>query len=612
MISAGWKWIEYVADRLWPASLELILAATLLLLVAGVMQLGLRRAGASLRHRVWALTMGGLLLVPLLCPILPKLPLPLSIPLAASRPATPERSSGPAIALPPQEERSLDGVAFRSAKEANGAAPLSQSEWQLSTGPRPQPSSELPTDVSATAAGSRPAAPPVAKSPNGSGPSLLAKIHHAFILVWAAGTGLYLLAMARCLWLERHLAKSARAPEDPSWHALVDELKIQFGVRWVVAVGFSQESEVPLMIGWRRPKIVLPMDCNTWTDDKRRVVLAHELSHIARHDVFWQVVARLACAVYWFHPLAWLAERRMRMERELACDDAVLRLGAQPRQYAAVLLDVAAAISYRPPAAATAIAMACRHPIQRRIRAILEPGLNRLPVGPRTGKLLLAAALLLVVLTAGLHPFSPPQVKAENPKSEADAAKSAEGTHLAPRDAAAKAKPKKPGVRSEEANPLTDEAPAKVAGKVIDEHAKPLAGADVWLPVWIYGIGTVETLHAKTDDQGQFVMEISAALRAKIRWWDWSTMVWWAYAPGHQVGTARAEPVLISPAAHPTCLSDSDRKPIRRSSYWIPKGSLARRRWSNLMESVHLQISLTCPTNYGPVLLPAPIPTKAE
>ena len=64
-----------------------------------------------------------------------------------------------------------------------------------------------------------------------------------------------------------------------------------------------------------------------------------------------RLMARLACAVYWFHPLAWLAERRMRVERELACDDAVLRSGSQPDQYAAVLLDVAAAVGRRPCAA---------------------------------------------------------------------------------------------------------------------------------------------------------------------------------------------------------------------------------------------------------------------
>ncbi len=190
-------------------------------------------------------------------------------------------------------------------------------------------------------------------------------------------------------------------------------MKLQFGIRWAVALGVSQEADVPLTIGWRRPTILLPIDCRSWTAEKRRVVLAHELSHVARHDVFWQVAARLACVVYWFHPLAWLAERRLRVERELACDDAVLRSGSQPGQYAAVLLDVAAAVGRRPCTGAAVIAMACRHPIQRRIRAILQPGLNRLPVGPRTGRLLLASALLLVVLAAGLHPFAPPQVKAD-------------------------------------------------------------------------------------------------------------------------------------------------------------------------------------------------------
>ena len=181
---------------------------------------------------------------------------------------------------------------------------------------------------------------------------------------------------------------------------------------------------MPLTIGWRRPTILLPVDCGSWTADKRRVVLAHELSHVARHDVFWQVAARLACAVYWFHPLAWLAERRLRVERELACDDAVLRFGqpARPvRRRAAWTSPLA--VGRRPCAGAAVIAMACRHPIQRRIRAILQPGLNRLPVGPRTGKLLFASALLLVVLAAGLHPFAPPQVKADPPKSAADAAK---------------------------------------------------------------------------------------------------------------------------------------------------------------------------------------------
>lgn len=171
MISTGWKWIERGTDLLWPASLELAFAATLLLVIAVAMHLGLLRAAASLQHRVWALTMGGLLLLPLLCPILPKLPLPLSIPLAENRPAagspamlTPGQPSESATALPPREEPPSDGVAFPATRRAHLL---------------PQPPSALPADVSATAADPRPVAPPSAKPAIGSGRSLLATSHGA-------------------------------------------------------------------------------------------------------------------------------------------------------------------------------------------------------------------------------------------------------------------------------------------------------------------------------------------------------------------------------------------------------------------------------------------------
>jgi len=330
MISAGWKWIEYLADRLWPAPLELIFAATILLLIAAVVQLGLRRAAASLRHRVWALTMGGLLLLPLLCLILPRFPLPMSLRINVGKSAAsmPERISESVVAMPQAE------VTFHE----NATFPATYQSTRQAT-----PTSALPLDVSAEP---RPAVAPGAKAQIGNSPSVLATTYQWLLIVWAIGTGLYLLAMARVLWLERRLAQSAEAIDDPTWQTLVDDLKQQLGIGWAVAVGVGQESEVPLTISWRKPKIVLPTDCVSWAGDKRRAVLAHELSHVARRDVFWQVVARLACTVYWVHPLVWLGERRMRIERELACDDAVLRLGSQPDQYASVLLDVAAAISH--------------------------------------------------------------------------------------------------------------------------------------------------------------------------------------------------------------------------------------------------------------------------
>jgi beta-lactamase regulating signal transducer with metallopeptidase domain len=63
--------------------------------------------------------------------------------------------------------------------------------------------------------------------------------------------------------------------------------------------------------------------------DRRWVVLLHELSHAKRLDCAARLVGQLACAVYWFNPLAWLALTWLQAESERACDDLVLRAGTK-------------------------------------------------------------------------------------------------------------------------------------------------------------------------------------------------------------------------------------------------------------------------------------------
>ena len=74
--------------------------------------------------------------------------------------------------------------------------------------------------------------------------------------------------------------------------------------------------------------------------DKLEAVLLHELAHVARFDLWTSFAAHVACAAYWFNPLVWMAARRMRIEGERACDDAVLRCGARASDYADQLLEV--------------------------------------------------------------------------------------------------------------------------------------------------------------------------------------------------------------------------------------------------------------------------------
>lgn len=72
--------------------------------------------------------------------------------------------------------------------------------------------------------------------------------------------------------------------------------------------------------------LLLPDDfMQRFTADERALILQHELTHLRRGDALWNALAEIALALLWFHPLAWLARPRFRVDHELACDEAVLR-----------------------------------------------------------------------------------------------------------------------------------------------------------------------------------------------------------------------------------------------------------------------------------------------
>ena len=111
-----------------------------------------------------------------------------------------------------------------------------------------------------------------------------------------------------------------------------------------------------------------------------------------------QLVAQLACAVHWFNPLCWLAARRMRAERELACDDLVLMVGTRPSEYAGHLLAMAHSGGL-PGLAEVGVAMVGRGPLERRVTALLDRQRSHHPLSRKSARLagLVAAALLLPV-----------------------------------------------------------------------------------------------------------------------------------------------------------------------------------------------------------------------
>jgi BlaR1 peptidase M56 len=220
----------------------------------------------------------------------------------------------------------------------------------------------------------------------------------------------------------RRLARETPELNDHEWLAMLRDCAGELNVRRPVRLLRSRDQVTPLAIGIRHRAIVLPASAGEWSDDMRRAVLRHELAHIARHDCLTQTAAATACAMYWIHPGAWWLARRLRAERELACDDLVLSTGTNAHDYADHLLELAYTLrGYVTPALAAG--MAAPGQIEVRLLALLDRARNRSAPTRRVRFVALAifVAVLLPLATAtvaGVQPAEPQVSAAQGPSRD--------------------------------------------------------------------------------------------------------------------------------------------------------------------------------------------------
>lgn len=204
----------------------------------------------------------------------------------------------------------------------------------------------------------------------------------SLVAVWLVGVAINLSVLL--VGLKRLASLGARAQRlagpDDAWHALASEMARGYGLRRPVRLLQSDHPTSLFTWGCVRPSILLPVSASTWTEARRRVVLAHELAHIARGDWAAQIAAELLRCITWCTPLAWIAARRLRAESEQACDDAVLGRGVDAPEYAAHLVALARAFNQRRDTWSPALGMVRQSAFERRIRAMLNSRLNRTPV----------------------------------------------------------------------------------------------------------------------------------------------------------------------------------------------------------------------------------------
>jgi beta-lactamase regulating signal transducer with metallopeptidase domain len=239
-------------------------------------------------------------------------------------------------------------------------------------------------------------------TPAASGFTLRALAGRVLAWIWLGGAlGGVLLLGVGLVRLSRLAARSRTIVSGP-WTAIAAQIAVDYGIRRPVRL--LQSGHPSLLVTWGlwQPKIILPQAARDWPDDRVRVVLGHELAHIQRGDWVMHLVAELLRSVYWFNPLVWIACRRLRLESEQACDDAVLGLGVEGPEYATHLLEVARAFRQSRITVFPAPAMARPSSLERRVRAMLNTHSVRTPLTRAAGAAIAIALAAITIPLAGL------------------------------------------------------------------------------------------------------------------------------------------------------------------------------------------------------------------
>ncbi|MGN6391965.1 MAG: HEAT repeat domain-containing protein [Gemmatimonadales bacterium] len=371
-------------------ALVLLIKATCLLLIALAASLLLQRASAGSRHLVWLVTVVGLLALPVMSAWAP-----LQLAVLPARPsADASASSGGFLGIDASAGGSRLDIPVSGGIQDGG------SRQAGSSGSTPSEPSDAPT-ATPVAAAAGPSESAAAGALSGSPFRLATLLFGGWILV-ALALGLWLAYGA---WSVRRIVARAEPLDDPDWQTPLYEIADRLGLEAAPRLLRSDDVRMPFAAGVLSSTIVLPAESDGWSAERRTAVLIHELGHVRRRDLIGHTLGRVACALWWFHPLAWTAARRLRAESERACDDLALVFGARPSDYAEHLLDIVSCVrDHHTPA--VALAMAHRREFEGRMLAILDPELQRRGMGrlQTTGLVGGLAALALAVGAAAPVP----------------------------------------------------------------------------------------------------------------------------------------------------------------------------------------------------------------
>lgn len=195
--------------------------------------------------------------------------------------------------------------------------------------------------------------------------------------LWAAGCMIAIARTAVGMRRLRRVMESSRQVSIAKRQQFLIDLSERLGVRQKVLLLESDDIRIPLTWGHVRPAVMLPAEHVNWSEQQTEAVLTHELAHIKRSDWLTLMLTEAARALHWFNPLVWIAARQVRRESEYACDDEVIVTGVASDRYAQQVLELARNATRIDTAVPTAVAMARPSDLERRFTQMLNPFANR-------------------------------------------------------------------------------------------------------------------------------------------------------------------------------------------------------------------------------------------
>lgn len=368
---------------------EITLKGTFVLAAAGLAAWLLKSASAAVRHLIWSTALILLLLLPGFVAFTPSYDvavLPAELGRLRTRNVLDRRSERVSMPLP----RVRIGTAERRSEQTEAAAANKLDAWS---------SPNAPVELDS---------PPVVRSADSSVAPAHFGWRQALLALWIIGAGLVLIRYVAGWLALRRLRRRTVPVADVGFRLLVKRTAASIGLHRRIRIAWGCRGSMPLTFGCVRPTVLLPEEAREWEPERLLLVLQHELAHIKRRDCLVQAIVYMACTLYWFNPLVWLAATQSHREREMACDDYVLTTGMRGSNYAGHLLDIARSLQGPRLSGLTTIAMARQSELEGRLLAILSPDRRRDKITARGVLATVAILGCLVMSVAALRPVARP------------------------------------------------------------------------------------------------------------------------------------------------------------------------------------------------------------